>query len=108
MNAPETVSIINRFFLALDDLKAMGIIRGKKTFTDRYGIDRWNLNKLQKEPEKWPFDSAWIVYLCGDFGVSPKWLILGVGKRFDRNPESPDLKRVRRVYEVNKKVNNDN
>lgn len=33
--------IVNRFFIAIHKLIEYKVIRGKKTFTDRYGINRW-------------------------------------------------------------------
>lgn len=39
-----TVAIVHRFFEVLDLLKQRRTIRGKKTFCDRYGINRWNMN----------------------------------------------------------------
>lgn len=47
MQQSENEKITARFFEALYALKAKGVIRGKKTFTDRYNINRWNLNALE-------------------------------------------------------------
>ena len=60
--------------------KAAGMIGGKKTFTDRYGINRWNLNTLQKEPQRDIFQAAWLAYLVRDYGVSAHWLLTGEGQ----------------------------
>jgi hypothetical protein len=56
------------------------MIGGKKTFTDRYGINRWNLNTLQKEPQRDIFQAAWLAYLVRDYGVSAHWLLTGEGQ----------------------------
>ncbi|MBR6903399.1 MAG: hypothetical protein IKN32_00920 [Bacteroidales bacterium] len=80
MQTEDSQTIVNRFFEALDLLKAAGRIGGKKTFTDRYGINRWNLNTLQKEPQRDIFQAAWLAYLVRDFGVSAQWLLTGTGE----------------------------
>lgn len=71
--------IVRRFFEALYRLKADKKIRGKQTFTREYGINRWNMNTLEKEPERDIFQTAWLYYLVRDFGVSPMWLLTGRG-----------------------------
>ena len=48
MQSVESVKVACRFFLALRLLKEQRVIRGKKTFTDRYGINRWNMNSCEK------------------------------------------------------------
>ena len=52
MNTEDSQKIVKRFFEALYYLKSIGKIRGKATFTKEYNIDRWNLNKLEKEPSR--------------------------------------------------------
>ena len=78
----EGVQIIERFFLAIYDLKARRVIRGKKTFTDRYGIDRWNFNKCEADKSRDIFKLAWLAYLINDFGVSSEWLMTGRGDMY--------------------------
>ncbi len=79
MQTPESQAIVKRFFEALYRLKADRKIRGKQTFTREYGINRWNMNTLEKEPERDIFQVAWLSFLVRDFGVSPMWLLTGVG-----------------------------
>lgn len=79
MNTPDSVAIVNRFFEALRRLKADKRIRGKKTFTDRHAINRWNMNTLEKAPDRDIFQPAWLSYLVRDYGVSPRWLLTGEG-----------------------------
>ncbi len=79
MNTPDSIIIVRRFYEALQRLKTDRRIRGKKTFTDRYGINRWNMNTCEKEPERDIFQPAWLTYLARDYGVSPRWLLLGEG-----------------------------
>lgn len=79
MQSPDSQIIVARFFEALARLKANKVIRGKKTFTDRYGINRWNLNTLATDPSRDIFQPAWLTYLVRDFHISPTWLLTGQG-----------------------------
>ena len=74
-----TVAIVHRFFEVLDLLKQRRTIRGKKTFCDRYGINRWNMNTCLTHPDSGMFKLSWLTYLARDYGVSPAWLLLGLG-----------------------------
>lgn len=76
--------MIRRFFQALYALKDAGRIRGKKTFTDKYGINRWNFNTLEKDLSRDIFQTAWLTYLVRDYGVSASWLLTGRGGIFGR------------------------
>ena len=79
MQTIESHAIVRRFFEALYRLKEDRKIRGKQTFTREYGINRWNLNTLEKEPERDIFQAAWLTYLVKDYDVSPMWLLTGFG-----------------------------
>lgn len=74
MQTEQSKVIVQRFFEALQILKANGIIRGKQTFTKRYGINRWNLNSLEKAPDRDIFQVSWLGFLINDYKVSPFWL----------------------------------
>lgn len=80
MEKPLNKDIVLRFFEALKYLKENKIIRGKQTFTNRYGINRWNLNTQQKEPNRNMFQAVWLSYLVIDYGISAHWLLTGEGK----------------------------
>lgn len=88
MQTEDSQKIVNRFFEALGILKAAGKIGGKKTFTDRYGINRWNINTLQKEPQRDIFQAAWLAYLVRDYGVSARWLLTGEGEPLDKDGDN--------------------
>lgn len=82
MQSEDSQVIVKRFFEAIYALKAQKAIRGKQTFTAKYGINRWNLNTLEKNPESDIMQIAWLSYLVNDYGISAKWLITGKGEMF--------------------------
>ena len=79
MQTADSQKVINRFFEALRFLKEQKIIRGKQTFTRAYGINRWNMNTLEKDLSRDIFQAAWLTYLVNDYGVSATWLLTGRG-----------------------------
>ena len=79
MQSTDSQRVINRFFEALRRLKADKKIRGKQTFTNAHGINRWNMNSLEKEPSRDIFQAAWLTYLVKDYDVSAHWLLTGMG-----------------------------
>lgn len=79
MTQEEQNLIVGRFFEALAWLKESKQLRGLKTFTDRYGINRRSLRRLQTNPSTNDFKAAWLTYLVTDFGISAQWLLTGEG-----------------------------
>lgn len=79
MTQEEQNMIVGRFFEALAWLKETRQIRGVKTFTDRYGINRRSLRRLQLNPGTNDFKAAWLTYLVTDYGVNATWLLTGEG-----------------------------
>lgn len=75
----ETVSLVARFFEALRLLKERRVIRGFKTFCDRYGINRRNFATCESHPGTGMFKLAWLTFLVRDYGVSADWLLVGRG-----------------------------
>ena len=82
MNNPESIKIINRFYETIEVLKQTKQIRGIKTFTDAYGINRWNFITVSKNPESDMFQLIWITHLVKDFNVSAEWIMTGKGEMF--------------------------
>lgn len=80
--------IVCRFFDALARLKQHKLIRGKKTFTDRYGINRWNMNTLESDPTRGIFQPSWLSYLVRDYRVSALWLLTGEGDFFSKDRDA--------------------
>lgn len=83
MTQEEQNQIVARFFEALAWLKETRQIRGVKTFTDRYGIHRRSLQRLQKDPGTNDFKAAWLTYLVVDFSINAQWLLTGEGQMHD-------------------------
>lgn len=83
MNVSEQGLAINRrFFLALDMLRQKRILRGKKTFATKHGINPWNIFMAQREPEKHFINVEWLSFLVTDYGISAEYLLTGVGNVF--------------------------
>ncbi|MEG1729985.1 MAG: hypothetical protein RR280_10655, partial [Bacteroidaceae bacterium] len=72
----EGIAVTNRFFEAIDMLKAQKVIRGLQTFTNANDINRWNLNTVKAQPEVSVLKPEWIVYLVRDYGISADWILL--------------------------------
>ena len=79
MNTLEAPNIIERFEIAIYSLKQTKQIRGIKTFTDRYSINRWNFVTAIKEKQRKMFDMGWLTYLVRDYNISAQWLLTGYG-----------------------------
>lgn len=71
--------IISRFADAISRLKDDKVIRGMKTISDMYDINRALMVMACKYPEKHSgsFHVDWLAYLVRDFKVNPHFLLLG-------------------------------
>lgn len=75
----EGAAITKRFFHAIDVLIVQRKMRGLNTFAQKYNINYWNLCTLRKEPERRILKVEYVSFLVRDFGVSPTYILLGVG-----------------------------
>jgi hypothetical protein len=82
MQNEEGKKIVERFFEALYDLKARKVIRGKQTFTRRYGINNRNFWLLEQDKSRDILQLAWVAHLVTDYGVSAEWLLTGKGDMY--------------------------
>lgn len=80
MQTEASQKVIKRFFEAIYHIKSLGLIRGKQTFTAKFGINRWNFNSLEKDMSRDIFQSAWLTYLVEEYDVSAEWLLTGRGE----------------------------
>lgn len=80
MQTADSQIIIQRFFEVIQILIQTHVIRGKQTFTRRYGINRWNMITLSKNYASDIFQPAWLTYLVRDYNVSAEWLLTGKGQ----------------------------
>lgn len=98
MQTEDSQKVVKRFFQAIYHLKDLGVIRGKQTFTNEFGINRWNLNSLEKDPSRDIFQPAWLSYLVTRYGVSARWLLTGQGeimvKRAQRSEQQKEGAKV--------------
>ena len=101
MNSPESQIIVKRFFEALDTIIEAGVLRGRRTFTERYGINRWNLYTLKENPERDIFQPGWLTPLVKDFHVSARWILTGEGD-FYQEGWTHELVRLAIDYEKEK------
>lgn len=87
MNTLDSQKVVARFFDILNELVSLKKLRGRKTFCDIYGVDRRNLHALSKDYSSNKFQACWLTYLVLDFGVSPMWLLTGLGSRYSKISE---------------------
>lgn len=101
MQTEQSQTIVRRFFEALQYLKADKVIRGKRTFTKRYGINRWNFNTLEKDVSRDIFQVAWLTFLVTDYKVSPWWLLIGEGSFY---LPGWDAEKVQKLHKPQNKI----
>lgn len=89
----EALSIADRFFFVLEEMKRRKEIRGLQTFTKRHGLNYGNMNTLKNHRDKHALRTEHLAYLVQDFNISCEWLLLGRGNMFkpetSKTEESP-------------------
>lgn len=82
--------ITKRFFQAIDILAEAKYFRGLQTFTNRYGLNRWNIMHLKDSPANTVLKPEVIALLVRDYGVSGTWLLTGEGHIFQDGTDKPE------------------
>lgn len=82
MQSPASQQIVQRFFEALENLKAMRVIRGIQTFTREHEINSRNLYLLRMDMSRDLFKLEWLTILVEEYGISAEWLLTGRGAMF--------------------------
>ena len=78
--------IVERFFEVIYDLKARKVVGGKKSFCEKYSINRRNFYFLEKEKTSKMFHIEWLTYIVSDYNVSADWLLTGRGEMYTIEP----------------------
>lgn len=84
MVSPEGQKITERFFEAIEVLKATKAIRGQATVSKEVGIDNSSMYKIKTRPETYILKPEFIRHLSMKYGISAEWIITGRGKMFRR------------------------
>lgn len=86
--------IVSRFYTAIHKLIEYKVIRGKKTFTDLYGINRRNFCTIEKDHASKMFNVNWLTILVQDYKVSAQWLLTGEGSFFAFGWDAETVKKL--------------
>lgn len=89
-------AIKERFYTAIRELLAMGVLRGRQTYCRMYGIDKRNFYAQEADLTLLRIQLYWLVPLVHEYGVSAKWLLTGEGYMFEIEPQ-PKLRKKRAV-----------
>lgn len=76
------IEITNRYFQAIDILKAQRKVKSLRTITERYGVNYGNFHTIKTHPDTYILKPELIASLSEDYGVSTEWLLLGKGRFF--------------------------
>ncbi len=80
----DTLSIMQRFFDAVDVVIKNKLVKNFATFCAKYNIDRRHIYAQKKDLGKGYFEVSWLLPLINDFGVSAQWLLTGKGMMFQQ------------------------
>ena len=89
-------AIKERFYTAIRELLAIGVLRGRQTYCRLYGIDKRNFYAQEADLTLLRVQLYWLVPLVHEYGVSAKWLLTGEGYMFEIEPQ-PKLRKKRAV-----------
>lgn len=78
---PTTSSVMERFFIALEECRAQGKLKVSDYCRDA-GIRSRNLYVQRKYQHRGYFEIGWATPLVMKYGVSAFWLLTGLGKMF--------------------------
>ena len=84
MQNSDSIKTVERFFEAIYDLKSRKIIRGKRTFVVKYGINLGNFWQLEQDKSRDMFQLVWLAHLVEDYNISSDWLITGKGEMYSK------------------------
>lgn len=76
----DSLDIQERFFSALDFLRAEKKITNIQLYCVQYGIDPRSMHKQMNDRSRGFFQVGWLVPLVTYYHISAKWLLTGNGK----------------------------
>ena len=86
----EGQAITQRFFKAVEILTEANYFRGLQTFTNRFGLNRRNLQKVKESPANTVLKPEILALLVCHYGVSGTWLLTGEGSVFQDGTDKPE------------------
>lgn len=94
MQSEESQKIIARFYEAIEAIIELGLIKGKSTYCEYYGINRRNFDSQKKNLQRGWFQISWIVPLVRYYKINPRWLLTGFGPMMKVRPVSETLEDI--------------
>jgi hypothetical protein len=78
----DTMSVMDRFFIAVEACVKAKIVKNTRAYCAEIGIESNHFYIQRKERTRGYFEVGWVVPLIRDYGISPKWLLTGIGTMF--------------------------